>query len=121
LARLANMGHRVHPVDASTRVVGEARRRNLSLAHPIELLTVADAIEHATSNDAFRVVRFAVDLEREARILALVREINPAASTGAVDKRQLRLDLADSVPQQREQELIDEQPFAVLRRVPKRS
>lgn len=42
-AWLAGLGYAVHLVDASARLVDEARRRNASLANPIESLTVADA------------------------------------------------------------------------------
>jgi len=42
-AWLASLGYAVHLVDASARLVQEARRRNASLANPIESLTVGDA------------------------------------------------------------------------------
>ena len=42
-AWLASLGYAVHLVDASARLVEEARRRNASLAKPIESLTVGDA------------------------------------------------------------------------------
>ena len=42
-AWLASLGYAVHLVDASARLVEEARRRNASLVKPIESLTVGDA------------------------------------------------------------------------------
>lgn len=42
-AWLASMGYTVHLVDASARLIAEARRRHASLAKPIESLVVADA------------------------------------------------------------------------------
>jgi SAM-dependent methyltransferase len=42
-AWLASLGYGVHLVDASARLVEEARRRNASRAKPIESLAVADA------------------------------------------------------------------------------
>ena len=61
------------------------------------------------------MVRLAVHLERQPRIIAFVREVDSPAATSAVDERELWLDLTDPVTQQREQEFIDEKPFAVLR------
>lgn len=42
-AWLAAQGHEVHMVDASPRLVGEARARNVSLDKPIASLSIADA------------------------------------------------------------------------------
>jgi ubiquinone/menaquinone biosynthesis C-methylase UbiE len=42
-AWLASSGYTVHLVDASARLVAEARRGNASLAQPIHSLTIADA------------------------------------------------------------------------------
>src|SRR5262245_35121107 len=54
-AWLAQRGHEVHLVDATPRLVEEARRRNAGAAHPIASCSVADARalpQHDASADA---------------------------------------------------------------------
>lgn len=56
-AWLASRGHEVHLVDASPRLVEEARRRNATLRDPIASLTVADARSLPQPSQAADVVR----------------------------------------------------------------
>ncbi len=124
-AWLASQGYAVHLVDASARLVEEARRRNTSLANPIESLTVADARSLPQGDGTADVVlimgplyhlpsqadRLAA-LAEASRVLVpsglvIVAAISRYASTMAAFARHAALDPAFT--QIRNQDLIDGQ------------
>ena len=72
-------------------------------------------VELRIRDDSIRVVGLAVDFQRELRVLAEKREINPTRTPGAVKERRLRHNLGELRAEKWKQEFRDEQPLRFLR------
>ncbi|HWN85362.1 MAG TPA: class I SAM-dependent methyltransferase [Vicinamibacterales bacterium] len=87
-AWLAGQGFDVHLVDASARLVGEARRRNATLSRPMASLTVADARALPAADGSAAALLLMGPLyhltaaaDRAAALREALRVLAPAGST----------------------------------------